>query len=912
MQNRFLLHKGVTVRPGHDVLPPSVTDEEYRELMAGEDRYLMTEANTLAELEATFFYDDPVHWQSGQMLEAITSSRLQLSRTMKAFIRALNQKLTGTGLQAGSNSSGGPVQDGATEIGGADIGRARNINGLPVLPAIIPLSDGQTVSILFHSPTADGKITSNDTLVAFQFLLNKKDVTHTVAPMKGQDMTLAQVTMKLANLAEKNSGKFQKAQKKQKALTDEINQLQADSDQKEDAMSDVSDQSETITSQAADLEQQVNAAAGLADTVEAENEQIQIQIDALTKSGGQSSGVPATQITSQPKVVADRLAAVKQNMHIDGQATLSNGAVMKQFIRDGEGYVTLTDTDGTEYQIQAESMQGGKLDAATGTLFKAYRAGKADAYKLALPEPAPEPAIDPQPAPVAATEPDLEGAAGNGQGGYVSVKPTQELAQAIAKRVSDLGISGGIEADKLHVTLMYSKTKAINALPEPDRVYEATLNGHFEIMGEAPWRALVVHLDSPDLQNRFAELSEAGGEHSYPEFKAHLSLKYDAQEADLEQIQQEGLGITSIKLTGETFKPIDIEAPQVKAEPEQAPQPTPNVQEMTDPSIFWYGMRLRAGGPNDPEYQGVGIISLEEAQTLPVFTGKGFSADDIRHGAIGYRVELPAAVVADYELVDLRRGETATSAVETLTAAIRNAASKWAGDAKTFARLLVTGDQEVYVNIEGYDKASIVALMKKAGYLGGKTGADEFYSLVDGMKASAPVSEAAPASEAAPEEITLPDGKTLSVEYHADVDGYAYLITQNGQRIGITVDNLTRIRNAIGGSDEHSDVMSLNQLNAALGKIEQENANSEDPVVDEDKSVSEADQEAQRAIDFLKGIGSFTSTDLDEINGQIVKVQEAAQALTDAGVYEENEGLVNDSADHLIGLLVAVQQAGAD
>ncbi|POW54675.1 hypothetical protein C3408_22800 [Candidatus Pantoea alvi] len=603
MQNRFLLHKGVTVRPGHDVLPPSVTDEEYRELMAGEDRYLMTEANTLADLEATFFYDDPVHWQSGQMLEAITSSRLQLSRTMKAFIRTLNQKLTGTGLQAGSNNSGGPVQDGATEIGGADIGRARNINGLPVLPAIIPLSDGQTISILFHSPTADGKITNNDTLVAFQFLLNKKDVTHTVAPMSGQDMTLAQVTMKLANLAEKNSGKFQKAQKKQKALTDEISQLQADSDQKEDAMSDVSDQSETITSQTAELEQQVSAAAGLADAVEAENEQLQIQVDALTKSGGQNSGAPASQSTGQPKIVADRLAAVKQNMHIDGQATLSNGAVMKQFIRDGEGYVTLADPDGTEYQIQAESMQGGKLDAATGTLFKAYRAGKADSYKVVAPEPAPEPQPTPEPQPAAELTPES----------HAEPEPQPEAAPA----------------------------------PEPD----------------------------------------------------------------------------------------------------SDPQPTPNAQEINDPSIFWYGMRLRAGGPNEPEYQGVGMISPEEAQTLPVFTGKGFSTDDIRYGAIGYRVELPTAVVADYELVDLRRGETATSAVETLTAAIRNAASKWAGDAKTFARLLVTGDQEVYVNIEGYDKASIVALMKKAGYLGGKAGADEFYSLVDELKANAP----APAPEPEPE-----------------------------------------------------------------------------------------------------------------------------------------------------------------
>ncbi len=74
----------------------------------------------------------------------------------------------------GVDKTGDVAQSGARAIGGAEIGRARNVNGLPVLPAIIPLSDGQTISILFHSPTAENRITNSDTLVAFQFLLNKK------------------------------------------------------------------------------------------------------------------------------------------------------------------------------------------------------------------------------------------------------------------------------------------------------------------------------------------------------------------------------------------------------------------------------------------------------------------------------------------------------------------------------------------------------------------------------------------------------------------------------------------------------------------------------------------------------------------------------------------------------------------
>ncbi|HGV2946660.1 TPA: internal head protein, partial [Escherichia coli] len=100
------INKGVTIKPGLDVLPPPVTDDEYRALMAGEDRYLMTESNTLEEIEATFFYDTPIHWCATDLLEAISSTRLQLHRTMQAFVRALNQKLNGTGISAGSDKTG--------------------------------------------------------------------------------------------------------------------------------------------------------------------------------------------------------------------------------------------------------------------------------------------------------------------------------------------------------------------------------------------------------------------------------------------------------------------------------------------------------------------------------------------------------------------------------------------------------------------------------------------------------------------------------------------------------------------------------------------------------------------------------------------------------------------------------------
>ncbi|EHR9639088.1 hypothetical protein KQQ63_004313 [Escherichia coli] len=394
---QFNINKGVTIKPGLDVLPPPVTDDEYRALMAGEDRYLMTESNTLEEIEATFFYDTPINWCATDLLEAISSTRLQLHRTMQAFVRALNQKLNGTGISAGSDKTGDVAQSGARAIGGAEIGRARNVNGLPVLPAIIPLSDGQTISILFHSPTAENRITNSDTLVAFQFLLNKKDVTHTVAPMSGRDMTLAQVTMKLANLAEKNSAKFQRAQKKKKALVDEITQLQADSDQKEDAMSDLADQVAVVEGQKADLEQKINAVASEADSLYEENERLQAEIDQLNRTGGRDTIAPVAITGGHSRALTDRLASIKNRMHMDGEATLSNGASMKQFIGDGEGYIQLTDPDGSVYMIKAKSIQGVDMADAIGKLFKAYKAGNVSEYLVQPEEHKPE-NVEPEPA----------------------------------------------------------------------------------------------------------------------------------------------------------------------------------------------------------------------------------------------------------------------------------------------------------------------------------------------------------------------------------------------------------------------------------------------------------------------------------------------------------------------------------
>lgn len=155
----------------------------------------------------------------------------------------------------------------------------------------------------------------------------------------------------------------------------------------------------------------MKAIAGQADQLDEENERLQAQIDELNRTGGRGDVPPVAITGGQARALTDRLASIKNRMHMDGRVILSNGAEMRQGIVDGEGYIQLMDPDGSRYQIQVESIQGVHLEAAIGKLFKAYKAGMAEQYLIPnepvpAPEPAPEPAPAPEPTPEPIPEPE--------------------------------------------------------------------------------------------------------------------------------------------------------------------------------------------------------------------------------------------------------------------------------------------------------------------------------------------------------------------------------------------------------------------------------------------------------------------------------------------------------------------------
>ncbi|MDC9615446.1 hypothetical protein PSI19_16535 [Xenorhabdus khoisanae] len=192
-----------------DFMLSTPTDSQFNELFNGMGADLMLESVSLDEIEHGYLGHECVS-SDAAMFESITTTRMRLSQTMRAFIRKLNQGLSGTGILAGTNDTGN-TDNGMPSIGGAEIGRVRRVGNIPVMVAKIPLSDGQSVSVIFHSPTSgNGRIQNDDVLTAFRFLLNKRDVSHVVAPINGRDISLPQVCQSLSNLIERNSSKFQR------------------------------------------------------------------------------------------------------------------------------------------------------------------------------------------------------------------------------------------------------------------------------------------------------------------------------------------------------------------------------------------------------------------------------------------------------------------------------------------------------------------------------------------------------------------------------------------------------------------------------------------------------------------------------------------------------------------------------
>lgn len=147
-------------------------------------------------------------------------------------------------------------------------------------------------------------------------------------------------------------------------------------------------------------------------------------------------------------------------------------------------------------------------------------------------------------------------------GGYWEVMPdgpSEQLLRQIASSIMDTD-----DLHDLHVTLAYdNRNPVVAAQPNPDAEFTATIKGVALFGGEEA--VLVLLLDSPDLQAEHDRIHACGcANFDFKPYQPHVSLKYGAQQRDLDFLQdwllKPGTPPIDLLFTGEHQEPIDNDA----------------------------------------------------------------------------------------------------------------------------------------------------------------------------------------------------------------------------------------------------------------------------------------------------------------------------------------------------------------
>ncbi len=235
-------------------------------------------------------------------------------------------------------------------------------------------------------------------VLAFQFLLNKRNVTHVVAPIGGRDVSLSQVCQALSNLIERNSEKFKKAKERQDKMKADIESYLNEADKLAEERSIMIDQVDVAQRGLTEKRAALTEMQKKLDAQKAINEELQEKRDKLLSAKGEKT---------KERAFSDQLRHVKHNLAIDGKTVLDNGAEVNYVTSGSDNFVTIVAPEG-KFSIDASAVKGGSLADAATKLLKAYREHNADKYKVdVLPgqqEDSEPPQTDPETNPVSQPE----------------------------------------------------------------------------------------------------------------------------------------------------------------------------------------------------------------------------------------------------------------------------------------------------------------------------------------------------------------------------------------------------------------------------------------------------------------------------------------------------------------------------
>lgn len=114
-----------------------------------------------------------------------------------------------------------------------------------------------------------------------------------------------------------------------------------------------------------------------------------------------------------------------------------------------------------------------------------------------------------------------EGSKGTYVGAVFDVKSQHQ----IIKLQDALGIANPVPADKLHVTVLYSRNPiAVNPIEYSYVADAIEIESWEDKEGQS---ACVLKLSCPELSKRHDDLILQGGTHDYPDYTVHVTLSYN-------------------------------------------------------------------------------------------------------------------------------------------------------------------------------------------------------------------------------------------------------------------------------------------------------------------------------------------------------------------------------------------------
>lgn len=193
----------------------------------------------------------------------------------RGIVKAMNKYMTATDPTTG------------TPITALDpvVGKPRKSGLFAYVTVQIPFSDGQVVSIVFHAPEGDQKkISPDDTVVAFRWVLNKRDITSVVAPEDGKEISLETIAKRVGQLVEKNTKRFASTQKEVQAEKRELEetntQIKETQNRVDRLIIDVAEGTKQIES----LDVQIGTTSAALEKQKTINAELRAKLEALRKA----------------------------------------------------------------------------------------------------------------------------------------------------------------------------------------------------------------------------------------------------------------------------------------------------------------------------------------------------------------------------------------------------------------------------------------------------------------------------------------------------------------------------------------------------------------------------------------------------------------------------------------------------